>query len=297
MLARTCGLVILLSTGLALAADDAHVIRIKDYGPGTTLSVEHTLTVNIWGKAGGVEGLNMADIEAKFDARLVYWEQPIARDKQGQLSSLRRGYGEARVNTPDKKSVFPVEGKQVQIDKVGNRYEFTIEKKKFTGPDAMILDAEFNKAKQNSTLGISASLANQKVKVGETFSFDPKRILDEIQGSGSGIGLAPGKVQGVAQLQRVDQKGGCQLGSIVIHVEAPVKSYGEGKEVLQLEPGAKLVVQFTYDGCIDGSKQDAVMKTVAQMNGMALIPRGTKTFKVPLVIRFNDELILKETGK
>lgn len=272
----------LATAGFSAGADDVYVIKTKEYTPGDKLSVERTSNATVWVKAGELKALGASDQEVKVTGKAVYWEEILGKDK------LRRGYGAARLTAPDKNVIMPYEGKIVDIEKVNDKYIFTIDKKRLSAQDAGELETEFNKIKSSRTQGGWSVLANVKAKLDETFTFDAQPLLQDMDSAG--LEIAPGKVYAAARLQKVYEKDQRRFGSLLVHIEVPVKSMRQDATNLPLESGAKLVVQSTYDGCIDGTSHDATIKSIAHMNGNALV----KTFKIPMVVRVNEQQTIKE---
>lgn len=276
--------------GSSSGADDEYFVAFKEYKPGVTVLVERKGTVNMWMKLKELEGLG--DQEMKMTYKTVYWEQARKKDEMG-ITQFRRGYGEARKSMADKNTVMAYEGKIVDIEKAGNQYLFSMDKQRLAGKDAEDLDMEFNKIKENRTLGGWDILARAKVKLNETWNLEPQRLIRDMEAFGMEFGS--GKIQAVARLEKVYQRDNRPFGALLVHIEAPVRAIRQQAITMPLESGAKLVVQMTYDGCIDGTIHEASLKSLVQLNGTALVsPAKNKTFKIPIVIRGNDTQTIKE---
>lgn len=276
--------------GSSSGADDEYVIAFKEHKPGVAVLVERKGTVNMSVKLKEFEGL--ADQDMKMTYKVIYWER-VRKIEASGITQLRRGYGEARKTLAGKNTSMAYEGKVVDIDKDGDHYLFSMDKEKLAGKDAEDLDTEFNKAKENHTLGGWTILARAKVKLNETWDLDPQPLIREMEALGMELGS--GKPQATARLEKVYQQDHRQFGTLLVYIEAPVSAIKQEATTLPLEKGAKLVVQKTYDGCIDGSVHEASVKSVVQLNGTALVsPAANKTFKIPIVLRGNDAQTIKE---
>src|SRR5262249_33209296 len=155
-----------------------------------------------------------------------YRETVLAVGADDEVVKLTRKYTKAQALEEGKVVKLPYEGKTVVIEKMGDKFRFTIDGgEELTGKDAERLDKEFN-AKDKSGLGKKGKdfekmlLPKGKVAVGESWKIDAAPLLDEIKKSGE-IVVDADKFSMTARLTKAYPKGGRQFGVIRLELFMP----------------------------------------------------------------------------
>lgn len=166
-------------------------------------------------------------------------------------AKMTRTYKVAQRTDPKTKQLtaLPFEGKTVTIEKKGAEYQFSIDGKRMSAADALILTAEFRNPEKGN---IAALLPKQPVKVGESWAMDPQTAKTIFGGPGSNVDVAQSKFN--CKLARAYTKDGKQWGAIAFDFELVIadakgKTGGSGT--------AK--VEGTFDTVIDGSAREGTM--------------------------------------
>ncbi len=281
---RSLGLVTVLAllAGPARGQDgEAHTIKVKKAATGETIRVEK--------RDQGVESTKVVDLngnvlkeeDKKTTKVYVYRETVLERVGAKRPTRLKRQYEKAEVTTNGAATALPYQGKTVLIEKTGGKYTFRIEGgDELTGDDAKQLNKEFNKSKLDDAAMEKLLLPHKAVKVGETWKLDTAAINKALEGEG-GLGLHPEKTVGTGKLTRAYKKGGHQFGVIAVHLDLAPKSFGEGGKSLEAEPGAKVVLEFVLDVCIDGSSAAGAATSTATISAEMLFPdRNQPKFRI-----------------
>lgn len=250
----------IIAASWTLAADDTYLIKIKERGKGSTINVKRSDTIDAWTKIlNPSSGKVIEEEHVKDQNNFVFWEQLLERDARGP-TKLRRGYGTARTQSNDDKSVYGFEGKLVLIekDKKTGAYGFRREDgKTLDDDDATFFEIEFN-AYSDTILG-SASLPVKPVALKQIWQLKADQWIKDVERYIDDFEIDKSKSTALGQLTKVFEKDGRQYGVLLLHVELPVRVYKEGKKRIPLK-GAKLVFQETHEACIDGSFYDDLVK-------------------------------------
>ena len=99
------------------------------------------------------------------------------------------------------------------------------------------------------------------------------KIVAELAKQGD-MELDGAKSTGEGTLVKAYKKDGRQFGAMKFKMEMPVVTIGKGKEELKFTAGAKIVIDLTLDGCIDGSADAGSMKMKMLMTGAAMVPQA-----------------------
>ncbi|OAI41658.1 hypothetical protein AYO40_02675 [Planctomycetaceae bacterium SCGC AG-212-D15] len=263
--ALALSLVSLVSRTPAWADDETYTIKFKQLAKGETGSYEirdkgedHIKVLNASGQA-------FINESYKYDEKLVFWERVYERPEGELPTRVLRGYGEARMKWDDESLVLPVEGKRVRIERKGDDYTYKIEGGDDAGKFKDIMAYEFE-----DDFTMSAFLPDKPVKLKETFRFNGKRLAKGLSKKIKDLQFDVAKTKALGRLTEVYDKDGRKFGKLVSHVEIPLLALLEDGKRLPLRKEDKMIVQVTFDLCIDGS---------AHVGSVRVIPYASINFK------------------
>ncbi len=94
-------------------------------------------------------------------------------------------------------------------------------------------------------------------------------ILKELGKGGNGLDIDNAKAAGTGKLVKAYKKDGKQFGELQYKLELPIKALNNGQ--LKFPDGTKMVLEFSVDGCIDGTSADGSSKMKMALDGTAPI--------------------------
>jgi hypothetical protein len=253
MTSRTSAFIVLLllSTAGRGQAQESYTLKLKETAQGDSYLFRHTDNIKTTTKIVDDQGNSQKALTDTRGKAFAYVES-ILQKPAGQAvpTALRRGYRKAVISWNDRTQTLAMDGLAVLIDKKDDKYEYRLEGGgKLTAEDIAELDLDFNKRAFNFL--DQDILPAKAVKLKDTWSLDGAVLLqgmskDELQK------FDRDKAKLNATLVKVYDKNKSQFGVVEFQFELPLAAgamVGKGFKVL----GGKLVIQGTFDGCVDGS--------------------------------------------
>ncbi len=264
---------LLLAALPATASEETHAIHIRRAAIGEVFSCTKVITRGVRTTVLDRDK-TMADTRRRSTTELQYTEEILTREGDKRPGKLRRHYTRAQTTTADETTDLPYHGKTVLIERKGNKYVFRLEDGKELALDpGDPLQREFE---HEDVVDVYREvLPTKPVAVNETWKIDVEKLARQLTQDGR-LEVDAAKGTGTGKLVRVYQKDGHQYGEISYQIELPLKSLSEGKRKVALEAGSKLTLDFTLDGCIDGSVRARSVKGSFRVNasGTAKSPDG-----------------------
>jgi len=245
--------------GLTARAQDAVPIKIAHpkAGDRAKITIDETMTSK---SVYTVQGMAQKKDEVTTKS-FIYIDEVLENPKNTKRASkLKRTYEKAAIGKDGKAQALSVEGKTVLIEKMGNKYSFTVDGKA-VGADALPrLQEEFDKPNGKDVRDIM--FPSKAVKPGESWKIDAADLIKAI--GESGPVFDKDKLTATGTLVKAYKKDGKQFGVIEFHLETPVTGFGV-KNPLTLSEG-KMTLKLTGDGCIDGSAATGKATTKMSMS-------------------------------
>ena len=188
---------------------------------------------------------NKDDVTTKS---LIYTDEVIENPKNARRASkLKRTYEKAMLGKNGKTSPLSVEGKTVLIEKMGEKYSFTVDGQAVEADTLKLLQDEFDRPAGRDVR--DAMFPTKAVKPGESWKI---AAADMVKAFGdSGPILDQDRLAASGKLLRTYKKDGKQFGVIEFKLETPVTGFG-ANNALKLDQG-KMILKLIGEGCIDGS--------------------------------------------
>jgi len=250
LLALTCG----------VSAQEAYTLKLYKSKVGDQLKVSKSKT------EGGTLKIEFGGMtrneELAGGEKTVYTQEILAKpDGAKKPTKLKRTYEIAQKIEKKETVKQPFHGETVTIEKVGDKYEFTMNGKKMNAADAVELDKEFNKKSEGPTN--DEMLSDKPVKVGESWDVDVKKAIESLNDDGKlTISEKGSSIKG--KLLKAEKKDGVLFGTIEFTIVLVVEkmAFGPG-ESLPLKDGSKMklvvAVETCLDGKVPGEKSDMTM--------------------------------------
>lgn len=253
-------------------AQKTYTIRIKEPAKGTTRqneAYEYTKTSH---KVFGPDKKLKVNRSYSTTNHALYHEvilEQIAGQKLPQR--LRRYYYKAVSNINGKEEVLPYQKKYVLISQTEKGpYQFQIEREgQLTGPASHLLQKEFNAPKAFDIQRMV--LPTKPVQVNERWKLDMKRIASTWE-KGTKMSVNLTACSGVGQLVKVYEKEGHEFGVLQFHLEMPLQSIGPVDQGAKMLTGSKVVMDVTFDVCIDGSVSEGTLQGKFKVDASAVLP-------------------------
>jgi hypothetical protein len=241
----------LLFTAAHCQAQDKYTLKLKEPAQGDSYLFKHVDSIKTTSKTVDDKG-NSRNPMTDTRGKSFTYEETVLEKPAGQATpvALRRAYQKAVVIWNDKSQTLPVEGKTVRITRKDDKYEYRLEGPgDLTPEDKAELNFDFNKRTFNFL--DQDILPKEPVKVNESWSVDPKAILEGVSKDERKLfDLDNAKL--TAKLVRVYENNKSQFGVVEFQFDLPLAvgvETGKGFKIL----GGRLIMQGTFDGCIDGS--------------------------------------------
>jgi len=224
-------------------AGETYTLKIREKTAGGKYEITHILTLSELVSDGQGKGKPPKMSVEKTTGKNVYTEE-VEEIEDGLLTKGKRTYTTAEGLQYGKVLPLSYAGKTVLIERKADKsYSFTLADGKPVGPDAVFLNLEFdrNRAKNTALL-----IPNTPVKVGEVWNV----AADKIKAVYGPVGET---LKATGKLVKVYTKDGKQYGVLTLNLETPPGEFPKG------------TIEWTYDGCIDGSTTDCTRKAVQTM--------------------------------
>ncbi len=280
-------------SALPLHADEpTYTIKFKELAKDETGSYEATETGELHVRVL-VDGNVATNETLKSSEKLVFWEQILERSAGKPPTKVRRGYGAARLTLGDDKIVLPVEGKRVVIERKGNQFTHDIDGVTVVTPKMKrILDGEFA-----TEPAMSSFLPDRPVKLKDSYRFNTKPALAALAKHVEGVDFDLKNVEALGRLSEVYEKDGRQFGKLLTHVEIPAKGLNYDGARINLKKGDKMVLQVSFDICIDGTAHVGTVKVVPYLSLTAVQDVSGQIVNMRMVYKGERNVTIKEMAK
>jgi hypothetical protein len=278
MLRGACLALVIALAGGPVQGQPTYPIRFKDPGQGETVEINRTeesqSQVRVLDAAGKV-ALDRTDTKV---TTFVYQETTLEKETDKVPTRLRRHYEKAQVQADGKTLALPYEGKSVVIEKRDGRYRFLVEgSAALAAQDVPHLEAEFNSNRLNYLEMRRVLLPAKAVQVNDPWTIDPAPLIRDVaQADGGALTVDRAKATANGRLLAVQEKDGRRFGKVTIAAELPLTELRQGEKRVPVQPGTKLSMAKTVEGCIDGSAVVGAMTAVIQFEAAALLEGGTQ---------------------
>jgi len=280
-------------------AQDAYPIKLKTLPPGVwsrevrnSVEVEATKVVD---NAGAVldDKKKTTKLDSVFDEKIV--ERPAGKRR---ATSLIRTYVKATAEVDGEAKVLPYQGKTVLIEKKDGKFRFSYEGgAALKEEEAHWLDKEFNKDADSDDFDFEALLLPlNPVKTGENWKIGMEPILKQLT-KDTKLTADPDKSTGTGKLLKVSKQDGHQYGEWQFKVEFALKTAQAPGMEIKLAPGALLVLEGTYKGCIDGSTADHPSVMSMRLDAVFAVPADNPQARVTLASTKTGEEATTELPK
>jgi hypothetical protein len=265
LLAVCLGLAGNASRALAQQAE-AYTLRLKPPGAGETTRYEDTLTTEMTTRQGEAAGEPLRDHSVR---RAVYRETVLERDPGGQVKRFRRQCDAATLQLNKKENLLPFHGRAFTVERgpQGCRVQFEGQ----PPPADFVRQLEEGFGRKKDVNPLEGMLPGKAVKVGETWLFDPRPLL-EAWPKPVQVRTDLAKASGTGKLGKVYQRDGRRFGVLEFRVEVPVVGVDYGPRPASLEPGARLAFSLSADACIDGTASTFALRMQDELRVQVRIP-------------------------
>lgn len=295
------GLAGLLASPAAAQAQETYSVKLKKSTTGTVAKVEK--------KDDGLESFKVTDNDGnkiqevnKKKAAQFQYNETIVEKVEGARRPIRlkRTYQKAIAKTDDGDLILPFQGKTVVIEKKDGKFHFNYENGDAL-PDAAAktLDEEFNKKKDDDVDFHHVLLPMNAVKVGESWDLPADAIGKAMEEKDGKVKFNHDKSTGKGKLVKAYKKDGQQYGVVTLRLElTPLSFKGDDGNEIKVQPDAKLVIDLTIDGCIDGSVTTAKTSIGFNVNAVAHIPNADMPqARIVLNLRASSQVNEQEVKK
>jgi hypothetical protein len=277
---------------------DSLTLKLKDSVQGDTIQVEKKSTERSSVKFTDSQGNNLQNKEENKTQHLVYRETVLQKQAgERKPRKLQRHYDKAEVKIGDDTRKLPYDGKTVLIEKKGGSYGFQIEGgDELTGKEAEELDHEFNKQGDAPADFNKLMLPKKPVRVGESWSFDMKALIRDLEKSAP-MEFDAASAKGSAKLIKAYQQEGRQFGIVEYRLEFPMKAFKMEGQKAPIDEGAVMVITARVDGCIDGTLNSNTARLRMLMKGRAQVSQGGARFSLNFDTRADGVETEKELAR
>jgi hypothetical protein len=247
----------------AARAQDSYTLKLKEPAQGDSYLFKINDSIQFSRKIIDNQGNSQKATTDTRSKSFVYVETIVEKLAGKTPTSLRREFQKAQVTWNDKAQTLPMEGKAVLIEKKDDSYKYRLE----TGVDLSQeeiaeLDLDFNKRVFNF-LGQDV-LPAKPVKVKESWTLDPASVLKAMNKEESRqYDLKAAKM--TATLERVYDKEKTHFGVVNFRFELPLAAGVEPARGFKIV-GGKMVIEGTFDGCIDGTSFARTVKATMSVD-------------------------------
>jgi hypothetical protein len=269
-------------------AQETYSLKHKEAGQDDSYLLKHTENMKWFSRVIDNQGNSKREQIDTKGKTIIFVETVLQKAPgQGHATSLRRVYQKAELIGNDQTRTLPLEGKTVLIHKKDNAYQYRQEDgAALPAEQAGELDYDFNRRIFNFL--DQDIMPSRAVQLNESWMLDPAVVL---QGMGKDelkkYDLANVKL--AAKLVRVYSQNKSQFGVVEFHFELPLTAGLEAAKGFKVV-GGKLVIQGTFDGCIDGSTFNRTTKA----NVTSVIRGYQKDNLTPLLVVLEGSGTLEE---
>lgn len=245
---------------------DAHTIKIREKHAGEKYDVTQTVTRSEMRFQGNGKDKEPAASVEKVTTKSAYVEEVERVDGAAVLKG-KRAYTTAEGADFGKVVPLSFAGQTVTHESTGGKVTFALADGKPVPPgaDTFALQRDFDR---NRPKGIAQLVPDTAVKVGETWDVPADKMSAVF-----GPAAQAGAMKATGTLEKAYTKGGKGYGVLSIRLEATLN-----------EKGGKDALEWTYDGCIDGTVTDGTRKLVQTIR----VPPGPKGGTVPDLVNTTE---------
>jgi predicted RNA-binding protein with TRAM domain len=271
----------------AFAQGDAVTIKIKKLAVGdkakeTKLATE---VVNVNGTAMG----QVIKEEQKKTTDAVFSDEVLEiAEGAKKPTKFNRTYQKAEVTTKGMTNKISVEGKTVLVVRGEKSNTYTIDGKPVPQDAEQFLNEEFSGKKEDDSFEML--LPKDPVKAGDTWKIDIAKVTKSFEDN---MEIDASKSKGTGKLIKTYKKGDAVFGLFEVSIELAVTKFGTGAQAFPVKPGTSLTINFTMDGCLDGSEETG--KATMTMKGKvdAAIPNVELTVDLDMKMDGTREQLKK----
>jgi hypothetical protein len=259
-------------------AQPAFPIQFKDPGPGEVVEVNRTEDSQSHVRVLDMAGKVVLDRADKKLTTVLYQETALVKEPGKLAERLRRRYAKAQVQAGGKTISLPYEGKTVLIEKRDGKYRFVIEGgDALAAQDAPLLESEFNSKRLNHLEMRKVLLPTKPVRVDESWTIDPSPLIRDLaQADGGALTVDREKAAASGRLLAVRDQEGRRFGKVTFTADLPLTELRQGEKRVPVQPGTKLSLAKTMEGCMDGSVVVGSMSAVIQLDASSLLDGGAQ---------------------
>jgi hypothetical protein len=255
--------VALVITGPLVHAGDgaSYLLRFKELGNGEVsyYSVRETGEVNF--RIETFRGGRLFPSTVKMSEDLAFWEQVLDRPAGEAPVRVVRGYSAARYTEDGETHVLPMQGKRVSIERHGDHYTYNID----GGPRRPLRHREVLEAEFTDDYRVEPYLPKHPVRINEVYALNGKPMAASVA-KYSGMEFDMSRVEARGWLVSVYDNQGRRFGKVVADLRFPVTAVmAEGKR-MGMGYNDVMVLQTTFDICIDGSARVGTARTTTHFN-------------------------------
>jgi hypothetical protein len=243
----------------AFSQGEAVTIKIRKLAVGdqakeTKFSTE---MININGNAMG----QVIKEEQKKTTDAVFTEEVIEIAPGARKpTKFKRTYEKAEVTLKGMTSRIPLEGKTVLIVRGEKSNTYTIDGKPVSSEAEQFLNEEFSGKKDDDAFEML--LPKEAVKPGDTWKVDLAKVAKSME---ENMTIDIEKSKGTGKLVKTYKKGDATFGQFDVTIDLAVTRFGSGAQAFPVKPGATIAINFSMDGCLDGSEETG--KATMSMKG------------------------------
>jgi hypothetical protein len=253
---------LVITAPLVHAGDDAsYLLRFKELGNGEVsyYTVRETGEVNVhidtW------RGGKLFPSNGKISEDLAFWEQVLDRPAGEAPIRVMRGYSTARYTEDGETHVLPMQGKRVSIDRHGDHYTYNID----GGPRRPLRHREVIEAEFTDDYRVEPYLPKHPVRINEVYAINGKPLAASVA-KYSGMEFDMNRVEARGWLVSVYDNQGRRFGRVIADLRFPVTSVMASGKRMGMGYNDMMVLQTTFDICIDGSARVGTARTVTSFN-------------------------------
>jgi hypothetical protein len=286
-------IVVVLATTLPSPADDTYTIQWYNWKEGDVLKV--TTTVKSIQSMKYDSGRRKVTDEQEQDHEVSYTEEILSKLADApRIAKFRRTYHTwSDTGVDGEKTVHPLVGKTVEVDRTGKKQVITVGGKPPTDDLAEALETEF--AAEESLEDAANQLPAKPVKVGDTWPLDKKTALAEVKKViFKGMELNEEKGTYTGKLVMAEKKNGAVYGTIEFTHMVPVKKYPVNDDMtVDVEAGSVVTMKETLTKRLDGSEPGSKSTMTLSIAVKAKLPDSKLEVKTTITGSETQELVPK----
>jgi hypothetical protein len=284
MYMRALAMTVLLLAVPASRADEAYTIkttRDKKTGDTTliTKSANSTSTTVMTDEEGDV----VKDEKEVMECRSVVQETILSIQNGAKHADKVALKFEKVTGSKDGDDVdYGLTGKTIVAERRDRAYDCRVEGGGLLSDEALVLlQADFLKINPGP-LQDELILPAKPVRVGESWDCNLEGIAQVIDREMQGVKIDAKKAKATGTLLKVTKVNGCLFGEFQVTMVFPLAKDGKFDDAdLKFQDGSQITMNYTYAGCLDGSKTESRMTGIVEMKtkGTINISGSTVTLK------------------